>query len=213
MRLLLRLGQMRGDVNRVREGRLHVDAGWCYRDRVLDKGTCYPEFMERERTVLYRSLRSHEELHSFVASFGARCARAATRCRLENVVLRAVSASRGDPSLARMLPVFLWRVRKDLDLDDLASRAARGGQAQVLGYYLDVVDNVAPARFFSRTVRTLRRGVQHGRPVFLFPETAKYPFEAHATRESTPAHARRWGLLVRTPLDGYRSYFERVAPL
>jgi len=168
---------------------------------------------DRTEQRVYRSPRSRGELHSFVAHFGARCARATTRCRLEDVVLRAVAASRRDPSLARMLPVFLWRVRKDLDLGDLASEAVRLGHAQVLGYFLDVAGKISSTRTFQPVVRTLHRQARADRPVFLFPETAKHPFEALAARRDTPAHARRWGLLTRTPLAGYRSYFARVASL
>lgn len=167
----------------------------------------------RAARSVYRSPRSHEELHTFVANFGARCARATTSCQLENVVLRAVSASRKDPSLSRMLPVFLWRVRKDLDLDDLATKAVSKGRAQVLGYYLDLAGKVGSTTKFTKLVKALRPSVRVDRPVFLFPDTAKHPFEAFATKQDTPAHARKWGLLVRTPLAGYRSYFDKVAAL
>jgi len=161
----------------------------------------------------YRSPRSHDELHSFVANFGALCARSTARCRLEDVVLRAVAASRRDPSLARLLPVFLYRVRADLDLDELAAGAARRRCTRPLGYYLDVADLVAPTRSFQETTEKLRRNVCTSHPVFLFPETARYPLEALDARRNTPHHARSWGLLVRTSLDSYRSYFAKVAHL
>ena len=134
---------------------------------------------------------------------------------IKEVEVAALLADSGEatPSIARMLPVFLWRVRKDLDLGDLASEAVRLGHAQVLGYFLDVAGKISSTRTFQPVVRTLHRQARADRPVFLFPETAKHPFEALAARRDTPAHARRWGLLTRTPLAGYRSYFARVASL
>ncbi len=162
---------------------------------------------------VYRSPRSHEELHSFVANFGARCVRATTTCQLENVVLRAVSASRKDPSLSRMLPVFLWRVRKNLNLEELTAKAVNKRRAQVLGYYLDLAGKVGSTKAFSKSVKALRPHVRADRPVFLFPETAKHPFEVFATKQDVSDYARKWGLLARMPLEGYKSYFSKVAHL
>src|SRR5688572_17523084 len=87
--------------------------------------------------VIDRRPRDHGELTAFVAHYGARVARTTCSCSLEDVAIRAVRASRRDPALARMLPVFLWRVRNQLQLDKLAARGARAGVAAALGYFLE----------------------------------------------------------------------------
>src|SRR6266849_2609438 len=61
--------------------------------------------------VIDRRPRDHAELVAFVAHYGADVARSKVTCSLEDVALRAVLASRRDPVLARMVPVFFWRVR------------------------------------------------------------------------------------------------------
>ena len=162
---------------------------------------------------VFRLPRTTGELRAFVAHFGGRHVRSTTKCSLENVVLRAVATSRRDPALARMLPVFLWRVRDSLDLDALAAKAVRQGCASTVGYFLDVTGKVGPTRTFSKAVSSLRPHVHADRPVFLFSKTKRYPWEAAHARENTPEHARRWGLLVPMPLEGYKSYFAKVAAL
>jgi hypothetical protein len=169
--------------------------------------------MPAREPSLFRSPRTTGELRSFVAHFGARCARGTTRCSLENVVLRAVETSRRDPALARMLPVFLWRVRDSLDLAELATKATLRGYGPVLGYFLDVASKVSSTRTFQPAVRALRRQARTDSPVFLFLKTEKYPYEAMAARERTPPDARRWGLLTGVPLDSFSSYFAKVAAL
>jgi len=166
----------------------------------------------REPNV-FRSPRTTGELRSFVAHFGARCTRGTTKCNLENVVLRAVEMSRRDPALARMLPVFLWRVRDSLDLDELATKAALRGCGSVLGYFLEVAGKVSSARTFRPAVLALRAHARADCPVFLFPKTEKYPYEAMAARARTPPDARRWGLLTGMPLDCFSGYFAKVSAL
>jgi hypothetical protein len=156
---------------------------------------------------------NHDDLLSFVAHFGARVTRAVATSNLENVALRAVAASRRDPALARMLPVFLWRVRDDLNLDELTTKAVRQGCAPVLGYYLEVATKAGSVPRFKKALSTLRRHAHVNRPVYLFRQTRKYPFEAMAAMERTPDVARRWGLLTSTPLDSFETYFHKVASL
>jgi hypothetical protein len=112
-----------------------------------------------------------------------------------------------------MLPVFLWRVRDSLDLEVLTAKALRKGCASTFGYFLDVTGKVGPTKTFSKAVSFLRPHVNTDRLVFLFPKTKRYPWEAAYARENTPRHARRWGLLAPMPLEGYKSYFAKVAAL
>jgi len=162
---------------------------------------------------VFRMPRRHDELLSFVAHFGAHVTNAATKCNLEDVALRAVTASRRDPSLARMLPVFLFRVRDSLNLSELTAKAVERGCASRLGYFLEVASKVSSVRTFRPAVATLRQHAHAERPVFLFARTENHPFEALLAHENTPKDARRWGLLTSTPLDSFSSYFNKVSSL
>jgi hypothetical protein len=161
-------------------------------------------------TRVFPKPRQHDELLAFVAHFGARVTNASTKCSLENVALRAVKASRRDPSLARMLPVFLFRVRHRLDLDKLTSKALTFGCASRLGYFLDVTSQVSSSKVFLTTLKALRSHAHADRPVFFFARTQSHPFEAMVALERTPQDARRWGLITGTPLDSFSNYFNKV---
>ena len=162
---------------------------------------------------VFRFPKTTGELRSFVAHFGGSRVQTTTRCGLEKVVLRAVEMSRRDPALARMLPVFLWRVRASLDLDKLTTKAVERGCAPTLGYFLEVAGKVSTDRTFRPAVRALRWHADARRPVFFFKRVEKHPWEAMAARQRTPRDARRWGLLTGVPLACFSTYFEKVAAL
>jgi hypothetical protein len=167
----------------------------------------------RPTLVIDRSPKGHGELLSFVAHYGSRVAKGTTNQDLEAITLRAVAASRRDPALARMLPVFLWRVRHRLDLHKLTVGAKKRKTAPALGYFLEVTSKLGGWRGAERALVKLRRAAQPARPRYFFHDTAKHPFAAMAARERTPADARRWGLLTGTPTDSFETYFQKVRDL
>ena len=164
--------------------------------------------------VIDRSPRDHGELLAFVAHYGTRVARTTSTCGLERVALRAVEASQRDPALARMLPVFLWRVRDKLHLDEMVARARKKrGMAPALGYFLELTAQLGSWRGFDGAVAKLRTHARPERPRYFFRETARNPFEAMAADERTPEEARRWGLLTGTPTDSFATHFRKTAHL
>jgi hypothetical protein len=163
--------------------------------------------------LLDRGPRDHGELLAFVAHYGATVARGAARCSLEAVVLRAVRASRRDPALARMLPVFLWRVRDKLDMAKMVALARRRRLVPALGYFLELVAALASWRGFDEAIARLRTQARPDRALLFFHETARNPFEAMAAEERTPAEARRWGLLTGTPTESFSNYFRKASAL
>jgi hypothetical protein len=163
--------------------------------------------------VFDRSPRNHGELLSFVAHYGSRAARVSTSQDLEHLVLRAVAASRRDPALARMLPVFLWRVRGNLDLRKLTREAKTRHTAPALGYLMEVTSKLGGWAGVEVALASLRRHAHPARPEYFFRGTAKRPFAAMAAEERTPVEARKWGLLTGTPFDSFETYFEKVRRL
>jgi hypothetical protein len=163
--------------------------------------------------VIDRKPRDHGELVAFVAHYGARIAQSVGSHDLEAIAVSAVAASRNDPSLARMLPVFLWRIRHALDAGRLITRARRRGVAAALGYFLEVAGQLGSWRGFDGAIERLRRYANPQRPRYFFRKTASNPFEAFAATSRTPAAARRWGLLTGTPTDSFASYFRKASGL
>jgi len=163
--------------------------------------------------VLDRRPRDHAELLSFVAHYGALVCRGNPRCALEDVVFRAVRASRMDPSLARMLPVFLWRMRDKLDLDRLVTKSLGRPWSASLGYFLELAGTLGTFDGFGGAVARLRADLRPGRREYFFRNARRNPFEAMVADERTPPQAVGWGLLTGMPTEAFESYFTKVAHL
>jgi hypothetical protein len=153
------------------------------------------------------------DLQSFVAYCGSAVAPVAPPPRLEALVVRAVRASRRDSSLARMLPVFLWRQRKALDLSKLVMEAEKRRQGAALGFFLEAASKLGGRPVFDEALARLHRGRRAARPTYFFSGTASRPFERAAADHATPAVARRWGLLMNMPWDSFATYFGKVSRL
>jgi len=163
--------------------------------------------------VIERAPRNRSELSAFVAHFGARVSRGASAGNLQDLALRAVTYSRQDSALARMLPVFLWRNREALDLDQLARKGRRLGEARALGYFLELAGTLGRDGRLRRAAARLRSRAYARRPEYLFVNAPRNPFEAMAAEQQTPAEARRWGLLTGTPADSFATYFLKARDL
>ncbi len=128
-------------------------------------------------------------------------------------MVRAVKASRRDSALARMLPVFLWRMRDRLDLPKLVREARRQRQGPALGFLLEAASKLGGTRRFDHALASLFRGVSPDRPRCFFHGTERRSFERMAAEQATPAQARRWGLLMNMPWESFAAYFVKTSTL
>jgi hypothetical protein len=168
---------------------------------------------QRPALVIDADPRDPGELLNFVANHGAKVSRKTASCDVAGVTMRALRASRSDPFLARMLPVFLWRARHEIDVDDLVARSRAAKLDAVLGYFLELTARVTGFRGYAGAISRLRKDASGRRPKYFYEGTGKRPFEAMAAEEGTPSFARRWGLLTGTSVDSFASYFEKVRDL
>jgi hypothetical protein len=153
------------------------------------------------------------DLASFVAHYGSAVASLPPPADLETLALRAVARSRRDSALARMLPVFMWRVRHELDLDRLVVVASRKGQAQELGFFLEAAARLGHSNTYDLALAQLRRSARGAKPRYFFHGTGTRPFERMAADVETPPLARQWGLLMNVGWDSFSSYFRKSARL
>jgi hypothetical protein len=129
------------------------------------------------------------------------------------IVVRALKASRRDSALARMVPVFLWRMRGRLDARTLVAVARQRGVGAPLGFFLEVASMLGRTDAYDDALAALRTSANPVRPSYFFQGTSRRPFERAATELNTPPEARRWGLLMNMPIDSFASYFRKVAGL
>ena len=126
---------------------------------------------------------------------------------LEKVVVDGLALSRRDASVARALPVLLWRGRADLDMAKLRRLAETKGRQQTLGFFLDLTAHLAS----DRRLRNAAIALRAARP----PTEARFftrresPLARMVAAERTPPIARAWGYRMNMPMDSFRSLFDK----
>jgi hypothetical protein len=130
---------------------------------------------------------------------------------LEEALANALVLSHRDPTVARVLPLVLWRQRDRLDLHRLVAQASRRDERSALGYFLELAGQLGDVPVLVQAARGLRdRRRTKTRQFFAGP------FGPHATalaRRNTPKEALRWGFVMNMPLDSFRTLFEKFARL
>jgi|GEM_PF-1644494 len=128
---------------------------------------------------------------------------------LEETLSQALVLSHADPTVARVLPLVLWRQRADLDLEGLAEAATKLNERQTLGYFLELAGSLGKDRRLVEASWSLvdRR---RRRPRMFFSG----PHGRHAlaaAQKRTPRVARRWGYLMTMGVDSFKSVFDKFA--
>ena len=127
----------------------------------------------------------------------------------ETLILQCLALARRDATVARVLPLVLWRLRATLDWDQLVERAKAEGQTHVLGFFLELAGKFGgdkALRSLSRRLRDRRRTRPH-----LFFQRPHGPEALRAARRNTPAPARRFGFTMNLGLDSFESAFRKHA--
>jgi hypothetical protein len=121
----------------------------------------------------------------------------------------ALSLSHRDATVARVLPLLLWRQRDRLNLDLLVAEASRRDERAALGYFLELAGLLGSVRAFGQAARRLRdRRRTKVRPFFARP-LGKYA--AAAARRNTPKEALRSGYVTNMGLDSFKAMFDKFA--
>jgi hypothetical protein len=128
----------------------------------------------------------------------------------EWVLAEGLALARDDATLARALPVALYRTRKRLDFSLLRRLARERGQGRTLGFFLDLTAELSGDRSLAREARPLlreaRRRVRASQ--FFKPRSAT---ERRLAELKTPPVARRWGFRMNMSADSFASMFRKAA--
>lgn len=153
-----------------------------------------------------------DDVRAWLAALGAPMAaprRSAPPLDLETVLGEALSLSHRDATVARVLPLLLWRQRDRLSLDRLVAEASRRDERAALGYFLELAGLLGSVPAFGQAARRLRdRRRTKVRPFFARP-LGKYA--AAAARRNTPKEALRWGYVTNMGLDSFKAMFDKFA--
>lgn len=128
---------------------------------------------------------------------------------VEQVVAAALSLSHREPTVARVLPVVLWRHRKTMDMHRLADEATRYDERQALGYFLELAGRLGADTQLLKAAQSLNDKRRSRSRMFFARHHG--PHEVALTRRNTPPVAKKWGFLMNMPVDSFRSTFEKFA--
>ena len=128
---------------------------------------------------------------------------------LEEALAEALVLSHRDATVARVLPLVLWRQRGRLDLERLADEASHRDERSALGYFLELAGQLGGDPALVKAARRLHdRRRTKARPFFVGPLG---PHAAAAARRNTPKEALRWGYVMNMGLDSFKAMFEKFA--
>lgn len=129
---------------------------------------------------------------------------------LEVVLAESLVLAHRDATVARVMPLLLWRRRDDVDVDRLTAEATRRDERQALGFFLDLAGQLGRSPALKAAGRRLRDGRRRRVEAF-FRGGHGGQLALAAARRTTPAVARRWGFLMNVGLDSFASLFEKHA--
>jgi hypothetical protein len=128
---------------------------------------------------------------------------------LAEVVGEALCLAHRDATVARVLPLVLWRHRH-ADLDALVAEATRRNERQTLGLFLQLAGELGKDRqLVAVALRLHDKRRSRSRPFFAGPHG---PRALAAARRNTPAVARKWGFVMNMGRDSFASAFEKHVP-
>ena len=153
-----------------------------------------------------------DEVRAWLAAAGAPLGSARPKNHprdLEEALAEALVLSHRDATVARVLPLVLWRQRARLDLDRLVGQASRRDERSALGYFLELAGRLGGDPALVQAARRLRdRRRTKARPFFAGPLG---PRAAAAARRNSPKEALRWGYVMNMGVDSFRAMFEKFA--
>jgi len=128
--------------------------------------------------------------------------------RLEVALASALGVAHDDPAVAGNLPVVLWKNR-DVDTNELTRLALRRGEAQTLGFFLELTDDLAGANVFGAAASPLEDKRLRRSKNFFSRDGRFGAYEEELAVMNTPEVAKRWHFLMNMSLDSFKSYFRK----
>ena len=130
--------------------------------------------------------------------------------QLEKVFAQGVQAARRDASIARSLPVFIWKNRALLQPSLLLQETRRLDQRQTVGFFLELTGILGGDEALIRLSERLRDGrIRKDRDFFVHAQST---YAQNIAKERTPALAKKWHLTMNLSLETFASTFRRFVP-
>jgi hypothetical protein len=126
---------------------------------------------------------------------------------LEAVLADGLELAHRDASVARTLPVCLWKQRDQLRADVLQEEARERGEKQTLGFFLELTSDLSGDPRFRQWAKAVRDERVSRTSDFFYNATSR---DAQLLAESrTPRVARRWHFRMNMDEETFRSHFDK----
>ena len=156
---------------------------------------------------------SREQVHAWLSYYGAALYGSTsvdptTVPEAERVLAEGLKLSRESASVARSLPLALWKNRRRLNMDRLRHEAEVRGQGRVLGFFLDLTAKLSGEALFAAEAAKLHALAPSKPTQFFRPTTWR---ERKLAELRTPEVARKWRFRMNIPMDSFVSMFAKGA--
>jgi hypothetical protein len=162
--------------------------------------------------VAARANPAGERVRASLAHYGAPLAvpggRRAQPLNLEAALAAGLTLAHEDAAVAGNLPVVLWK-NQSVDLREVSDHAVRAGEAQTLGFFLELTDELAGGQSFSAAAAPLRDKRLSRMKNFFTTDGHFRPYEEELAAANTPEVAKRWHFLMNMSLGSFQSYFRK----
>lgn len=126
---------------------------------------------------------------------------------LENLVVRSARLARSDVSVARSMPVFVWRHRQDLDFRLLYLEAHQLAEKRTVGFFLALTGILASDSELLDAAEKFRdRRVKKTVDFFVRSHS---PSERRLAEARTPTVAKDWLFRMNMTMESFASTFAR----
>jgi len=127
----------------------------------------------------------------------------------EEILVRALSLSRRNPVVARVLPVVIVRNRKCFDNFGIIENFARSaGETDTLGFFLDLTAELTGNTCFSDLAKRLFKN-RCGEIRDFFVQTKKGGYARKLDELNTPEVAKRWNFRMNMNTESFKTLFDK----
>ncbi len=125
----------------------------------------------------------------------------------EEALARALVLAHRDPSLAKALPVLVYRLYDELDWNDLLGRSRELRELRTLGFFLQITGKLSGRDDLKTMASSLHDGRERKQRNFF--QTRSGEFNERLAKINTPEIAGSWNYIMNMPLESFRSFFEK----
>ena len=136
-------------------------------------------------------------------------AKATSKMRPEETLVRALTLSHSSPTVLRVLPLVFAQLASQLDMNVMKALAKTHRRQRSLGFVLDLAATLSKNESLKEAADSLvDKRVKTNEPYFT---NLKGRFAEQLARQKTPTEAKRWKFYLNMPTESFRALYNKYA--